>query len=69
MTTYWLLGETVEDGSDMFRTGHENTELVAENYDEGIDDDEEVSSRTTVTFHVSHHDNVDEDAKQAFRTS
>ena len=63
MTTYWLLGETSEEGNEVFQ----ETDPVTEEYDEDVDYVDDVSNHTTVTFHVSHHDS--EQRSQASRTS
>ena len=52
MTTYWLLGENSQDEKG------DEWDITADNYDEGIDDVDEISTHATVTFHVSDHDNV-----------
>ena len=55
MTTYWLLGENNEDRSD------DEYDFTEQNDDEGIDEDDDISTHATVTFLVSDHDNGTED--------
>ena len=59
MTTYWLLGENREDKSEICDKDDEyrgGVDIHTVNHDEGIDDIDEVTSPTRVTFHVSDHD-------------